>query len=315
MDDQSKNRWPRAVLAGILALLLSVLTAASAAGDENGQNRSRQVVDPTGRPVQMPQNPERVVALAPSVTEIVYALQEEGRLVGVTRFSNYPAAAQHLPKVGSYVHLDVERVVALRPDLCIAVKDGNPIASVEQLLAVGIPVFAVDPVDLERVMQSVTAIGTILNADARARAVVSDMRRRMAAVQARISQTDRRPRVFFQIGISPIVSVGDNTFINTLITMAGGINVAAGTSPYPRFSREQVIALAPEVMVISSMARQAVFEQVKTEWMQWPAIPAVRDEAIHIAPPDLFDRPSPRLVTALELLARFIHPQLFEEQP
>jgi iron complex transport system substrate-binding protein len=263
----------------------------------------------------VPIEPRRVVALAPSVTEIIFDLGCQDLLVGVTRFSDYPQAAQDLPKVGSYVHLDVERIVALRPDLCIAVKDGNPLAAVEKLLAMGLPVFAVDPVDLERVMQSVTAIGTILNAEERARSVVTDMQNRMATVRARINQTDRRPKIFFQIGISPIVSVGDNTFINTLITLAGGINAAAGSTPYPRFSREQVIAMSPEVMVISSMARQAVFEQVKAEWMQWPTIPAVRANAIHIAPPDLFDRPSPRLVTALELLARLIHPDLFEEQP
>jgi len=296
-------------------LLLIAASLAATAGDAGAREEHRRVVDPTGRTVQLPVDPQRVVALAPSVTEIVYALQAEQRLVGVTRFSNYPAAAQQLPRVGSYVHLDVERIVALQPDLCIAVKDGNPIASVEQLLAVGIPVFAVDPVDLERVMQSVTAIGGILDAQERARAVVTDMRSRMDAVRARVRQAGHRPRVFFQIGISPIVSVGDNTFIDTLITMAGGINVAAGKAPYPRFSREQVIALAPEVIVISSMAREAIFEQVKAEWMQWPAIPAVRDNAIHIAPPDLFDRPSPRLVTALEVLARFIHPRFFEDQP
>jgi len=294
----------------LLVILLIAATATAKTGAAG-----RHVVDPTGRAMQAPADPQRVVALAPSVTEIIYALQQQERLVGVTRFSNYPAAAQQLPQVGSYVHLDVERIVSLQPDLCIAVKDGNPVAVVEQLLAVGVPVFAVDPVDLERVMQSVTAIGGLLNAEQRARAVVTDMQSRMAAVRARISQTDRRPKVFFQIGISPIVSVGDNTFINTLITMAGGVNAAAGRAPYPRFSREQVIAMAPEVMVISSMARQAVFEQVKAEWMQWPAIPAVRAKAIHIAPPDLFDRPSPRLVTALELLARFIHPELFEDRP
>ncbi len=259
--------------------------------------------------------PMRIVALAPSVTEIVYALQQEHRLVGVTRFSNYPPAAQQLPKVGSYVHLDVERIAALQPDLCIAVKDGNPITVVEQLQAIGLPVFAVNPMDLVSVMQSIRTIGTLLDAQVRADAVITDMRQRISRVEQRIAQTQVRPRVFFQIGISPIVSVGQNTFIHTLITMAGGTNVAAGANAYPRFSREQVIALAPDVMVISSMARQAIFEQVKQEWMQWPAIPAVKNDNVFIAPPDTFDRPSPRLVDALELLAAYIHPALFKDTP
>ncbi len=273
------------------------------------------LTDPTGRTLQAPVNPQRVVALAPSVTEIVYALGQEARLVGVTRYSNYPAAARQLPKVGSYIHLDVERIVALQPDLCLAVKDGNPIAVVEQLESLGLPVYAVNPIDLERVMQSVTAIGELLDAASMARTITSDMRQRIANVETRIAQTAVRPTVFFQIGISPIVSVGSNTFIHGLIELAGGTNLAAGIAPYPRFSREQVIALAPDVMIISSMARAAVFEQVKAEWMQWPAIPAVKRQAVFIAPPDMFDRPSPRLVDALELLAGLIHPQLFEARP
>ncbi len=273
------------------------------------------ITDPTGRTLQAPAHPQRIVALAPSVTEIVYALGQEARLVGVTRYSNYPIAARKLPKVGSYIHLDVERIVALQPDLCLAVKDGNPIAVVEQLESLGLSVYAVNPIDLERVMQSVQAIGGLLDASSKARAITDDMRQRIAYVETRIAQTSVRPTVFFQIGISPIVSVGSDTFIHTLIELAGGTNLAAGKAPYPRFSREQVIALAPEVMVISSMARAAVFEQVKAEWMQWPAIPAVKRQAVFIAPPDMFDRPSPRLVDALELLASLIHPQLFEARP
>jgi iron complex transport system substrate-binding protein len=298
------------------AVVLALCIVLGMIGPSVGKSEpARTITDPTGRTAQVPVNAQRVVALAPSVTEIIYALGQEKRLVGVTRFSNFPPAAQQLPKVGSYIHLDVERIVALRPDLCIAVKDGNPIAVVEQLEALGLPVFAVHPVDLETVMDSVQAIGGLLSASPIAQYVVADMRQRIARVATHVAQTQERPTVFFQIGISPIVSVGSNTFIHTLIELAGGTNVAAGEAPYPRFSREQVIALAPEVIVISSMARSAIFEQVKAEWMQWPAIPAVKRDAIFIAPPDLFDRPSPRLVDALELLARVIHPRLFEERP
>jgi iron complex transport system substrate-binding protein len=305
-----RRAWTIPLLLAV-ALLFGPRLAVAASG-EAGQ---RSVVDPTGRAVRVPADPRRVVALAPSVTEIVYALGQETRLVGVTRFSNYPPAAEKLPLVGSYIQLDVERIVALQPDLCIAVKDGNPIAAVEQLEALGLPVFAIDPLDLETVMQSVRAVGDLLGAEPQAETVVSDMRRRIEKVRARVAQTTRRPTLFFQIGVSPIVSVGSNTFIHTLIELAGGVNVAAGPSPYPRFSREQVIALAPEVIVISAMERAAQFEQVKAEWMQWPAIPAVKSQAVFIAPNDLFDRPSPRLVEALEVLAAFLHPERFKERP
>lgn len=296
-----------------LTLILLLLFGGVPAGAESPA--PRMVTDAVGRKVTLPADPRRVVALAPSITEIVYAIDRQERLVGVSQHSDYPPEAAALPQVGSYVNLNVERIAALQPDLCLAIKDGNPIAVVEQLESFGIPVFAVDPVDLRTVMQSVIAIGDVLDARIQAQAVVARMDGRLRRVAERIAQAERRPRVFFQIGVTPIVSVGSNTFIDKLISLAGGVNVAAGATPYPRFSREQVIGLAPEVMIVSSMDRAAVFEQVVEEWRQWPAIPAVRDKALFIAPTNLFDRPTPRLVEGLELLARLIHPELFEAKP
>jgi iron complex transport system substrate-binding protein len=289
-------------------IAITVLLFGSAAAAE-----TRTVTDLLGRTIEVPQNPQRVVALAPSITEIVFALGQQRRLKGVTRFSDYPEAARTLPRVGSYVHLDVERIAALQPDLCIGVKDGNPLTVVTRLQALGIPFYAVHPIDLETVMQSIETIGALLDAAEAARQTVAQMRRRIDRVKACVADADHRPRVFVQIGVSPIVSVGNRTFIHQLITLAGGVNVAAGDAPYPRFSREQVISLAPEVMVISSMARATVFEKVKAEWMQWMAIPAVRQQAVFIAPTNIFDRPTPRLVEGLEQMARYIHPALFRE--
>jgi iron complex transport system substrate-binding protein len=275
---------------------------------------SRKVADQVGRSLEIPAIPNRVVALAPSVTEIIFALGRQNRLVGATRFSDHPEAANKLPKVGSYIHLDVERIVALQPDLCIGIKDGNPLAVVKQLDQIGIPVYAINPIDLKTVMQSVSAIGMLMNAEQEARRIVTGMQTRIDQIGTQVATSEKRPKVFFQIGISPIVSVGTATFIHELIVMAGGTNVSAGSTPYPRYSKEQVIDLAPDVIVISSMARKAIFEKVKAEWQQWPVIPAVTHDAVHIAPTNLFDRPTPRLVDGLELLARLIHPELFSGQ-
>lgn len=282
---------------------------------ETALAQMRTITDPVGRTLRVPRDPQRIVALAPSITEIVFALGQEHRLKGVSRFSDYPPAAKDYPKVGSYVHLDIERIVALQPDVCIGIKDGNPLSVVKQLEALKIPVFVVHPRDLNSVMKSILAIGELLAATDKAQAVTANMRRRIDAVKQKTDQLTLRPAVFVQIGISPIVSVGSDTFIHQLITLAGGTNVAAGANPYPRFSREQVISLAPEVMVISSMARATVFEEVKKQWMQWPVIPAVRNRAVHIAPTNIFDRPTPRIVDGLEQMARYIHPGLFTALP
>jgi len=271
------------------------------------------VVDQLDRQVIVPDDPVRVISLAPSITEIIFALQQENRLKGVTRYSDYPGEAKKLPRIGSYVRLDIERIVALNPDLCIATRDGNPKAIIDRLASLNIPVYVVNPHDLDSILETIQEIGDILNAGHRAKTLTAGMRIRVQRVMSRVAQVNYRPRVFFQIGISPIVSAGTDTFIHELIEIAGGVNLAAGRSAYPRFSTEQVLALEPEVFIITSMARQAGFEQIKSQWRRWPNIPAVRDDRIFIVDSDLFDRPSPRLVRGLELLTRLIHPELQEQ--
>jgi iron complex transport system substrate-binding protein len=270
--------------------------------------------DQLGRRVHLPDHPTRIVSLAPSITEILFSLELSDRLVGATQFSDFPAAAGSLPKVGSYVHLNVEKIVALGPDLCIAVKDGNPVTVISKLEGLGIPVYAVDPRNLEAVMETIGELGRLLDVTERATAIVSNMRARVDHVKQCIAGASHRPTVFFQIGISPIVSVGTHTFLHELIVMAGGINLTQGQTPYPRLSKEEVIVLRPEVMIIASMARKAVFEQVKRDWQQWSEVPAVKNNRIYLVDSNVLDRPTPRLVEGLELLARLIHPDRFEKK-
>ncbi|MBS3759764.1 MAG: cobalamin-binding protein [Desulfobacterales bacterium] len=268
------------------------------------------LVDQTGREIRLPKFPQRIVALAPSITEVIYALDCEDRLKGATRFSDYPEAAKGVPKVGSYVYLDLEKIVALDPDVCIAIKDGNPKTVVDRLESLGIPVFAVNPRGLASVMRTITDIGRLMGVEERAERIVSDMKSRIEKVESKVARADKRPRVFFQIGISPIVSAGSDTFIHELIVKAGGRNIAGKYQSYPKFSREEVLELAPEVLIITSMARDEVFERVKAEWEKWHQIPAVAGDRVHLVDSNLYDRPSPRLVDALEELLGLIHPEL-----
>lgn len=275
---------------------------------------AEMVMDHTGRKVRVPDEPVRVVSLAPSITEIVYSLNSEQRLVGATQYSDYPAEAGNLPSVGSYVYLDLEKIVSLKPDLCIAIKDGNPLRIIRRLEEMNIAVYAVNPRDLDSVMKTISDIGKILGAEQRAGEVVSDMNQRMAAVSKKADSVSHRPGVFFQIGVDPIVSAGSNTFINELIQKAGGRNLAGGHPGYPRYSVEDVLALAPEIIIVTSMDRQKVFDRVLQQWQQWEDLPAVAHDRIHLVDSNLYDRPSPRLVKGLEKLARLIHPQLFDTQ-
>jgi iron complex transport system substrate-binding protein len=298
-----------------MIFLLAGLALRYEVGAQGSELEDRLLTDQTGRTVAVPADPQRVIALAPSITEMIFALGQGRRLVGATRYSDYPPEARTLPRVGSYIHLDLEKIVARDPDLCIAVKDGNPKEVLERLETVGIPVYAVDPRDLANVMDTIDELGRLLNASSQAVHVVQHMQRRIEGVAAKVAAARQRPRVFFQIGIAPIVSVGSNTLIHEIILAAGGTNVAAGPTPYPRYSREQVLAMAPEVLIITSMARQAVFEAVKAEWQRWSDLPAARTGRIHLVDSDVFDRPGPRLVEGLERLARLIHPGMFAGRP
>lgn len=283
--------------------LVAILAAAPAWG--------RTVVDQLGRSLTVPEAPQRVVALAPSLTEIVYSLGQEAKLKGVTRYSDYPAAAKKLPQVGSYIRLDIERIVALRPDLCLAIRQGNPADQLAQLEALGIPVYVVDPRDLRGVMASLRGIGAALNAERQARLLVERMEQEIAAITRKTGQAPLRPRVFFQVDSSAIVTSGTNTFTHELITLAGGINLGAGPVDYPRLGWEQVLALRPEVVVITSMAGRQTPEELQAEWRRWPVIPAVQQNRLHVVDSDLCNRPTARLVEGLRILAAIIHPELF----
>lgn len=293
-------------LSSLLSLIAPSALAASSISDERA------------RPGAFSPQPQRIVALAPSITEILFALDLGHRVVGVTQFSDYPPEALKLPRVGSYVQLDIEKIVSLKPDLCIAIRDGNSKSTINRLESMSIPVYAIDPQDLASVMDTLLELGRLLDAQPQAAAIVADMKQRINAVKQQVAAAPDRPDVFFQIGIAPIVSVGSRTFINELITLAGGNNLAGGPAsgnvPYPRFSREAVIRLQPDILIITSMTRQAVFEQVRREWAQWTMLPAVRDNRIYLVDSNILDRPTPRLVEGLEMLARLIHPECFGDR-
>ncbi len=309
MRPDTTPRAPGALSFGLTIILVAAALFSALHAPPAHAARSDQL----GRRVDAPADPARVISFAPSITEIVFALGEERRLKAATMYSDYPPEAKKLPRVGSYVRLDLEKIVAMKPDLCLATKDGNPKEIIERLDAFNIPVYVVDPRDMTSVMTTILELGDLLNAGETADAIVRDMKRRIQKISTLAAGTPHKTRVFFQIGITPIVSAGSSTLIHELIETAGGKNLASGSNSYPRYSREQVLALAPEVIIITPMAKSAAFERTRREWLQWPDLPAAKNDRIHLVDSDLFDRPSPRLVDALEALLPLIHPGLTGE--
>jgi len=265
--------------------------------------------DEMGRKVAIAKNPGRIVSLAPNITETLFALGLENEIIGVTVFSDYPAAAGKKPKVGSFVNLSLEKIVSLSPDLVIATANGNRKKTILKLESMGIPIYVIRPEGFEDIFKTIVNIGRITGKEGVATALVDKLQRRVRRVRS-MAESLKKPRVFFQIGIDPIVSVGRDTIHNRLITLAGGINVLGDVAiEYPRISIEKIIMKRPDIIIISSMKRGGKFTLEKNKWSMWKDIPAVKSGSIHVIDSDLTDHFSPRIVDGLEELFRIMHPE------
>jgi iron complex transport system substrate-binding protein len=270
--------------------------------------------DSLGREVELAQEPERIVSLAPNITEILYSLGLGERVVGVTRFSYYPAEAAKKPKVGSYIHLNVEKIISLSPDLVIGTVAGNKPGVINLVEQAGIQAFIVNARDIQQVLETIIDVGKVCGVPDKADLLVMNLRSRIEKVRQKIGSR-RKPLVFLQINLRPIMTVNSNSFLHDLIQQAGGMNMAKDLNiTYPRISIEEVIRRKPEVIIISSMERGRRFEEARQEWLNWRSIPAVKNNRVHLIDSDLIDRPSPRIIDGLEAMARIIHPDVKWEE-
>jgi iron complex transport system substrate-binding protein len=273
--------------------------------------RAGTIADMLGRPVTVPDGPLRVVSLAPSLTEIVFALGRGDWLAGVTDFCDYPPEARSRPKIGGSMTPDLERVVSLRPDLVLATDTGNPREALAQLARLRIPVFAVKPEGYAGILASAEAVGRALRAEREAVALVRDIRDRVAAISRAVAHRVR-PRVLYLVWTDPLIAAGPATYIHDLMEMAGGENVVRERSvPYPRLSWEEVVGAAPEVILVASHRDGPDGPSIGEVWRGWQSVPAVRSGRIIAVPGDTIHRPGPRVVEGVERLARAIHPEAF----
>ena len=303
--------WSRALVVFILVVVVlsAVLGAAGAA----------VVPDMLGRPVAIPDRPLRVVSLAPSITETVYALGRGEWLVGVTAVCDYPPPARALAKVGGIAAPNLEQIVRLRPDLVFATAEGNSRNLLDQLERLGLATFALRPDSYWGVVESILAMGRALAAEPVARRVVEGIERRVRRVQDLVAGRSQ-PRVLYLIWTDPLIAAGAGTYLNDLLELAGGRNIVwERTGAYPRLNWEQVVARAPEVILLADHREDS--ERAETgsghmppEWHTWQAVPAIRTGRVLAVPSNTILRPGPRLGEGLTRLARAIHPGAFGRQ-
>ena len=273
--------------------LIALLIAAPALADI-------AVRDDTGQTIRLARPAQRIVSLAPHITENLFAIGAGGRVVGTVDFSNFPEAAKRIPRVGGYEKIDLEAVAALRPDLVIAWESGNIASHVAKLKAIGLPVLLTDTERIEDVPADLERLGELSGARDEARAAAAQFRSRLAALTARHAA---RPRVatFYQVWNQPLMTVGGGQIISDAIHLCGGDNVFAGLRQMAAaVTVEAVLAANPEAIVASGMdeARPEWLD----EWRRWPALTAVARNNLFFVPPDHLQRHTPRILDGIERL-------------
>ena len=272
--------------------------------------RAIVVTDGTGRDITLPAPPRRIVSLVPGVTEMLFAIGAADRLVGRTDFCDYPPAARAKPSVGGMVAPSLELLVSLKPDLVIVTSSGNSDDTRMQLERLRLPVYLVDPHGLSDVFRTMERLGDLTDRRARAGALVAGLEGRVRAVAARVAARPR-PRVLYVVWPEPLIVPGRGAAVTELIALAGGDSVTAeGPEGYPRYSVEAAVAGAPDVIVLARHGA-GVAPYAREKWERFAGLPAIRAGRLHAVDGDLFHRFGPRVVDALEILARLLHPGAF----
>ncbi|HWU85015.1 MAG TPA: cobalamin-binding protein [Rhodocyclaceae bacterium] len=250
--------------------------------------------DDTQTEVRLPAPAQRIVSLAPNITELVYAAGAGAKLVGTVDFNDYPAAAKRLPRVGSYARIDVEAIVALKPDLVLAWGSGNPPASLAQLRQLGIPVYVSEPRQLDDVARNLERYAALAGTSTAGDAAARDFRQRLAALQKQYAA--RRPvRVFYEVWDEPLMTVNGAQIISKVISLCGGVNVFADLPALaPTVNVEAVLAANPEAIVAGGMGEKNA--AWLNPWRQWPQLAATRQGNLFFIDPNLLQRHTPRLL-------------------
>jgi len=269
------------------------------------------VTDDSGAAVTLAQPATRIVSLAPANTEIAYAIGAGDKMVAGTSFDDYPEEAKSLPKIGDFANPSVEKIASFQPDLVLAA-GGIQAGLRSKFEKLGVQVYVVDPTTYEGVMTSITELGQLAGTSEEAQQVVETMKQAQTEVQGKVGALDKAT-TFLEIYSKPLMTAGSGTFIDDMITSAGGQNIGAEAgSGFPSFSTEVLVQKDPVVYIADSgsmsepgdIAKRAGFSELT----------AVKDGRVYVIADNLIARPGPRLAEGLQELAKMIHPEAYAQQ-
>jgi iron complex transport system substrate-binding protein len=272
----------------------------------------KQVTDETGRRMAIPLDVQRVVSLAPNLTETIYALGLDAKLAGDTTYCDIPPAAKEKPHVGSTQDPSLEAIVALHPDLVLATTSINRAETADALLKIGVPVYTSDPHTIAGMLSSTAMIADLLDANEQGAKLVAELQKRLDTLHAAL-QDRPMAHVLFVVWEDPLISIGQNTFIADALRWAGAESIIVASQNWPQVSMEEVVRLQPDYIVLTSDHLAAeTHEHVNNlrDRPTWSELRAVKMGRVVMAS-DEFTRPSPGLVDAIESLAHELHPEVF----
>jgi iron complex transport system substrate-binding protein len=275
----------------------------------------REVVDETGRTVRVPQPVLRIVSLAPSLTETVYALGLQDRLVGDTDYCDYPPDAKNKQKVGGAVNPSLEEIAHLHPDLVLVTRHLNTLDTVHSLDSLGIASYATDPQTIDEIISSTMKLAEVLGAPAEGATLATDLRGRLDALRQKVGSLPPR-RVLFVVWTDPLISIGKDTFIADALRRAGAVSIVDAKQDWPQVNLEEVAKLQPEFLVFADSHSEGAPQNMEALATRpgWRILEAVRDHKFAVIS-EAVNRPAPRIVSAIEDLAAKLHPEAFVERP
>jgi iron complex transport system substrate-binding protein len=300
--------WSRRSL-GLRAFLIALGAIALAWPATLG---ARVVVDETGRRVNVPDHPQRLVSLAPSITETLYALGLGDRLVGDTDYCDYPPEAKLKPHVGNLLNPSLEKIVSLKPDLVLGIAEANRIQTADQLERLGIPLYGLTDHTLQDTLGSIMHLGRVLDCDHAAVALDENLTRRILAVERRVAG-EPRPKVLFVVWHQPLTTAGPHTFISDVIHDAGGVSISDDLQgDWPRLTLEAALDRDPDVILFPSHVELGPSLDELKRLPGWRDFRAVKQNRLYAVSESII-HPSPRLVDALEQVAAILHPEAMRE--
>ena len=261
--------------------------------------------------------PQRIISLAPSITEILFAISAGDRVVGDTMYCNYPPEAKTLPKIGEFARFNFEKILELHPDMVIATSDAPSDTIKYELNQYGIPLMVGGATTVEESIKAIREIGRAVGAENEAEEVATLMQKRLEQLRERVKSAPKVKAVLVY-GHEPLIIAGPGTFADDIIRLAGGINVAADARiRYPRYNMERLVLEGPEVIVEAGHVGangNISRSEIEAFWNKWPSIPAVRNKRIAIVDQDIVSRPGPRIIDGLMAVALALHPNLKDEE-